>query len=166
MAFESSMKIINFKLLINIPMENKQNSGSQPQSNLGQSAQNNTQRNQSVTNQSYSGQSSQSSRSQSNQPSSSTSGSSSSGSINQQRNSSSSSESSWKDNLKVNDVTNKLQEFGNTAMNKVNSLSTTQKVVGGSLLALGAGWLAMNSRKSGKTKSNLNTTKSKKFGRS
>lgn len=143
-------------------MENKQNSGSQPQSNLGQSAQNNTQRNQSVTNQSPSNQSSQSSsRSQSSQPTASTSGSS-----NQQRNMSSSSASSWKNNLNVNDMTNKLQEFGNTAMNKVNSLSTTQKVVGGSLLALGAGWLAMNSRKSGKTKSNLNTTKSKKFGRS
>ncbi|MDX5417848.1 MAG: hypothetical protein LPK09_01435 [Hymenobacteraceae bacterium] len=49
-----------------------------------------------------------------------------------------------KENL--NNLTNKLQEFGNTTMNKVNSLSTTQKVVGGSLLALGAGWVAMNAR--------------------
>lgn len=35
-------------------------------------------------------------------------------------------------------------------MNKVNGLSTTQKVVGGSLLALGAGWIAMNSMNKGK----------------
>ncbi|MBD1398630.1 hypothetical protein H9Q13_15765 [Pontibacter sp. JH31] len=49
-----------------------------------------------------------------------------------------------KENL--NNLTSKLQEFGSTTMDKVNSLSTTQKVVGGSLLALGAGWVAMNSR--------------------
>ncbi len=48
-----------------------------------------------------------------------------------------------KENL--NNLTGKLQEFSNNTMNKVNGLSTTQKVVGGSLLALGAGWVAMNS---------------------
>ncbi|WP_242923787.1 hypothetical protein [Pontibacter liquoris] len=41
-------------------------------------------------------------------------------------------------------LTSKLQQFGSTAAEKVNNLSTTQKVVGGSLLALGAGWIAMN----------------------
>ena len=52
----------------------------------------------------------------------------------------------------MNAVTSKLQEFGSTAMNKVNNLSTTQKVVGGSLLALGAGWLAMTRNKTPKNK--------------
>lgn len=66
----------------------------------------------------------------------------------------------------MNTVTSKLQQFGTTAMNKVNSLSTTQKVVGGSLLALGAGWLAMNSSTKNKYKNKLNTTRSNKFGRS
>lgn len=53
-----------------------------------------------------------------------------------------------KENL--DNLTGKLQDFGNTTMNKVNGLSTTQKVVGGSLLALGAGWVAMNSMSKGK----------------
>jgi hypothetical protein len=48
-----------------------------------------------------------------------------------------------KENL--NNLTSKLQEFSNSTVEKVSSLSTTQKVVGGSLLALGAGWVAMNS---------------------
>ncbi|WP_116545363.1 hypothetical protein [Pontibacter virosus] len=70
--------------------------------------------------------------------------------------SSASGKSNWKDTFKkenLNNLTGKLQEFGNSTMNKVNGLSTTQKVVGGSLLALGAGWVAMNSmnkNKSGK----------------
>lgn len=42
-------------------------------------------------------------------------------------------------------LTDKLQQFGSSTAEKVGSLSTTQKVVGGSLLALGAGWIAMNS---------------------
>ena len=66
----------------------------------------------------------------------------------------------------MNTVTSKLQEYGTTAMNKVNSLSTTQKVVGGSLLAIGAGWLAMNRNKTAKNKNKLNTTRSNKFGKS
>lgn len=66
----------------------------------------------------------------------------------------------------MNAVTSKLQEYGTTAMNKVNSLSTTQKVVGGSLLALGAGWLAMSSRNKTKVKNQLGKTRSNKFGRS
>ena len=66
----------------------------------------------------------------------------------------------------MNNITSKLQEFGTTAMNKVNGLSTTQKVVGGSLLALGAGWLAMNRNKTKTGRTNLNTTRTNKFGRS
>lgn len=72
--------------------------------------------------------------------------------------SSASGKSNWKDTFKkenLNNLTGKLQEFGNSTMNKVNGLSTTQKVVGGSLLALGAGWVAMNS---------MNKNKSAKLG--
>lgn len=43
-------------------------------------------------------------------------------------------------------------------MDKVSGLSTTQKVVGGSLLALGAGWVAMNSMN--KSKSGASSKKS------
>ncbi|WP_242929528.1 hypothetical protein [Pontibacter vulgaris] len=62
----------------------------------------------------------------------------------------------------LNNITDKLQQFSNTTLNKVSSLSTTQKVVGGSLLALGAGWVAMNSMKKGKNKtaSNKNQNRS------
>lgn len=125
-------------------MENKANQN--PQSNQNSSAQNS-----SKTNTSTIGSASQSSvsGSSSNQPSSmkNNSGSSQSGS------SSNAGKSNWKDTFKkenLNNLTGKLQEFGNTTMNKVNSLSTTQKVVGGSLLALGAGWVAMNSMGKGK----------------
>lgn len=75
--------------------------------------------------------------------------------------SASSGKSNWKDTFKkenLDNLTGKLQEFGNSTMNKVNGLSTTQKVVGGSLLALGAGWVAMNSmnkNKSGKMGSKI-----------
>ncbi|SIT95145.1 hypothetical protein SAMN05444128_3939 [Pontibacter indicus] len=68
--------------------------------------------------------------------------------------SSASGKSNWKDTFKkenLNNLTGKLQEFGNSTMNKVNGLSTTQKVVGGSLLALGAGWVAMNTMNKNKS---------------
>lgn len=45
----------------------------------------------------------------------------------------------------LGDITDKLQQFCSSTMDKVGNLSTTQKVVGGSVLALGAGWIAMNS---------------------
>ncbi|MBX0333980.1 hypothetical protein K3G39_12105 [Pontibacter sp. HSC-14F20] len=66
----------------------------------------------------------------------------------------SSGKSGWMDTFKkenLDNLTGKLQEFGNNTMNKVNGLSTTQKVVGGSLLALGAGWVAMNSMNKNKS---------------
>jgi hypothetical protein len=50
----------------------------------------------------------------------------------------------------LKDIPNKLQQFGNTAVNKVSHMSTTQKVVGGTLLALGAGWIATRNTKQGK----------------
>lgn len=45
----------------------------------------------------------------------------------------------------LGNIGGKLQQFGGTATQKFKGLSTTQKVVGGSILALGAGWIAMNS---------------------
>ena len=47
----------------------------------------------------------------------------------------------------LSDLPQKIQQFGSSAMGRVNNLSTTQKVVGGTLLALGAGWVTMNSMK-------------------
>lgn len=137
-------------------MENRQNSNPQSQANSSQSAQNTSRSNQSVSSQS----------SQSNQPTGSSTGSSIGGQSSRSGSGSSSGSSSKIGGLDVNAVTSKLQEFGTTAMNKVNNLSTTQKVVGGSLLALGAGWLAMNSRNKTKSGTKLNTTRTNKFGRS
>lgn len=152
-------------------MENKQNRSSQPQSSTNQSAQNSAQSNQSSqntrsqSNQSFSGQSSQSSNLSGSTSSNSNIGNQQSSRSGSSANSGSSS-SSKIGGMDMNAVTSKLQEYGTTAMNKVNSLSTTQKVVGGSLLALGAGWLAMNSRNKTKNKGKLNTTRTNKFGRS
>lgn len=50
---------------------------------------------------------------------------------------------------KVNQLPQDLKNLGNRALDKVNSLSTTQKVVGGAILAAGIGWLA--TRKGGKS---------------
>ncbi|WP_114782185.1 hypothetical protein [Botryobacter ruber] len=47
----------------------------------------------------------------------------------------------------LQELPHKIQQFGSTTFDKVNNLSTTQKVVGGTLLALGAGWVTMNSMK-------------------
>ncbi len=57
----------------------------------------------------------------------------------------------------TSNLTDKLQQFSNSTMTKVNGLSTTQKVVGGGLLALGAGWMAMNTMK--KNKMNMGGSK-------
>ncbi|MFT2009142.1 hypothetical protein ACMA1I_10745 [Pontibacter sp. 13R65] len=46
----------------------------------------------------------------------------------------------------LKDISGKLQQFGSTAVDKVSHLSTTQKVVGGTLLAIGAGWVTMNTK--------------------
>lgn len=123
-------------------MENRTNKNSQ--SNQNPSAQSSSQ-----TNTSNMG-SSQSSSSNMNSGSQSSSNRSASGSSQ----SSASGKSNWKDTFKkenLNNLTGKLQEFGNSTMNKVNGLSTTQKVVGGSLLALGAGWVAMNTMNKNKS---------------
>ena len=43
-------------------------------------------------------------------------------------------------------VPEKLKQYGDMAMKKVNNLSTTQKVIGGALLLLGAGYLTRRSK--------------------
>ncbi|MHC2990066.1 hypothetical protein OB13_00085 [Pontibacter sp. HJ8] len=65
----------------------------------------------------------------------------------------------------LNNITSKLQQFGSSTVEKVSNLSTTQKVVGGSLLALGAGWVAMNSRNKNKNAgSNIKSARVKNAG--
>lgn len=44
----------------------------------------------------------------------------------------------------LSEITDKLEQLCSATAEKVGSLSTIQKVVGGSVLALGAGWIAMN----------------------
>ncbi len=47
----------------------------------------------------------------------------------------------------VNQLPQTLKDFGNRAVSRVNDLSTTQKVVGGAILAVGLGWLATRKSK-------------------
>ena len=65
---------------------------------------------------------------------------------------------SGKDSMK--NIQDMLQKYSGPIAQKFNSLTTTQKVVGGSLLALGAGWLAMGSKNKNKLKSKASTFKS------
>lgn len=51
----------------------------------------------------------------------------------------------------VNQLPQGLKDLGDRALARVNDLSTTQKVVGGTILAVGLGWLA--TRKGGKSSS-------------
>ena len=52
---------------------------------------------------------------------------------------------SYLKNIDFNKVPDQLKQFGTTAANKVKGLSTTQKVVGGALLVLGAAYLSRRS---------------------
>ncbi|GAA4426104.1 hypothetical protein GCM10023188_07810 [Pontibacter saemangeumensis] len=60
----------------------------------------------------------------------------------------------------MKNIQDMLQKYSGPIAQKFNSLTTTQKVVGGSLLALGAGWLAMGSKNKNKLKSKASTFKS------
>ncbi|MBU6119778.1 hypothetical protein [Hymenobacter siberiensis] len=53
----------------------------------------------------------------------------------------------------VNQLPQSLKDFGTRALDKVNGLSTTQKVVGGAILAGGVAWLATRKSKSGSSES-------------
>ena len=48
----------------------------------------------------------------------------------------------------VNQLPQSIKDLGSRALNKVNGLTTTQKVVGGAILAAGIGWLATRKGKS------------------
>jgi len=128
-------------------METNQNKSSQPQGRSNQFNQGNS-------------SSSQFSQSSSNAPQGSSSQSSSSGS--NQRSSNPSSSASSLGGLNMDNLSQQWQKYSGPILNKVNSLSTTQKVVGGTLLAAGAGWLAMNSRNKNKSTNNLNRTPKKR----
>ena len=53
----------------------------------------------------------------------------------------------------VNQLPQSLKDLGNRALDKVNGLSTTQKVVGGAILAGGIAWLATRKGKSDSSES-------------
>jgi hypothetical protein len=59
----------------------------------------------------------------------------------------------------LGNIGDKLQQFSSSTAQKVGNLSTTQKVVGGSLLALGAGWVAMNAMNKNKGSHQTKTNK-------
>jgi len=56
-------------------------------------------------------------------------------------------------NIDMKQIPTSLKQYGNTAATSVKNMSTTQKVVGGALLAAGA-WYIANKSKNG----NYNTT--------
>ncbi|MHA6250197.1 hypothetical protein ACXYMU_19845 [Pontibacter sp. CAU 1760] len=56
----------------------------------------------------------------------------------------------------MKNIQDKLQQYSGPIAKKISSLTTTQKVVGGSLLALGAGWMAMSTKNKNKLKSKAN----------
>ena len=55
-------------------------------------------------------------------------------------------------NLDVKQIPNSLKQYGTTAATSVKNMSTTQKVVGGALIAAGA-WYFANKSKNGGFKS-------------
>ncbi|GAB3740219.1 hypothetical protein GCM10027594_20240 [Hymenobacter agri] len=63
----------------------------------------------------------------------------------------------------VNQLPQSLKDLGNRALDRVNSLSTTQKVVGGAILAAGIGWLA--TRKGKSSSSDSSDSSSYNYGR-
>ena len=54
----------------------------------------------------------------------------------------------------LNKIPEMLKKYGDTASKAVGSLSTTQKVIGGALLVLGAGWLSQRSKTDFKNRKN------------
>ena len=67
----------------------------------------------------------------------------------------------------MKNIQDMLQKYSRPIADKINGLTTTQKVVGGSLLALGAGWLALGTKNKNKIKSKaeaLTSTAKEKIG--
>lgn len=61
------------------------------------------------------------------------------------------SQQQWLQNVDVNQLSKQAKDLGSKAVEQVNRLTPTQKVVGGALLVSGLSWLALRS-KSGKGK--------------
>ncbi len=58
----------------------------------------------------------------------------------------------------MKDIQSKLTQFGSTAATKFNNMTTTQKaMVGGAVLALGAGWMAMSQKNKNKIKGQISS---------
>ena len=53
---------------------------------------------------------------------------------------------SWMGNVDMKKVPDSLKQYGATAADKVKNMSTTQKVVGGAILAAGAWYLASKNK--------------------
>jgi hypothetical protein len=53
---------------------------------------------------------------------------------------------SWMGNVDMNKLPESLKQYGATAADKVKNMSTTQKVVGGAILAAGAWYLASKNK--------------------
>jgi hypothetical protein len=53
---------------------------------------------------------------------------------------------SWMGNVDINKLPGSIKQYGATAADKVKNMSTTQKVVGGALLAAGAWYLASKNK--------------------
>lgn len=49
-------------------------------------------------------------------------------------------------NMNLNNIPDSLKQYGNTAVTSVKNMSTTQKVIGGALLAAGAWYLSSRSK--------------------
>jgi hypothetical protein len=54
----------------------------------------------------------------------------------------------------LNKIPDMLKKYGDTASKAVGNLSTTQKVIGGAILVLGAGWLSQRSKTDFKNRKN------------
>jgi hypothetical protein len=66
----------------------------------------------------------------------------------------------------VDQTTQSVKDWSNRAVARVGSLSTTQKVVGGAILAAGLGWLAMRKGKSSASSSSESSSSRSVYGRS
>ncbi|MGV3639909.1 MAG: hypothetical protein ACO1NZ_05270 [Adhaeribacter sp.] len=53
---------------------------------------------------------------------------------------------SWMGNVDMNKLPESLKQYGATAADRVKNMSTTQKVVGGAILAAGAWYLASKNK--------------------
>ncbi len=61
-------------------------------------------------------------------------------------------------NIDFNKMPDQLKQFGTTAANRVKGMSTTQKVVGGALILLGAAYLSRRSGLSFRNVAHLSRT--------